>query len=207
MSPLVRNIPNMLTTLRLLLIPIFVALMVDPSPFMIQCAIGIFVFAAITDMVDGFIARLLGTVSDFGKLLDPLADKILVMAALVMLVGQRADSSGEPWVPAPMVVLILAREVWVTGLRGLAANRGLVVPAGNAGKVKTVLQMVAVVLLLMHLTPFPFDPFHWQLYCGEVGFYMLLISIVFSLYGAMEYTYIVFLEDRSAKGVGEPPQS
>src|SRR5262249_9731081 len=116
-SPFVQRLPNYLTFFRLALVPVFVVLMLEPSEYMVFLAIIVFVVAAITDYVDGIIARSFGAVSDFGKLLDPLVDKILVMAALVMLVAQRSDVDGTPWVPGWMVVLVMARELWVTGLR------------------------------------------------------------------------------------------
>lgn len=186
-----KDLPNWLTFVRIALIPIFVVLLVEPTKSMIYAAVAIFVFAALTDSVDGFLARRYGAVSDFGKLLDPLADKILVTAALVMLVSLRSDATGEPWVPGWMVVLVLAREIWVTGLRGIAASRGLIVPAASSGKWKSVLQMVAIVFLLLHdmrlrLFGLVFD-------CQLVGFNLLLISLAFSYWGASEYSYAILM--------------
>src|SRR5262245_55607250 len=126
-----QNIPNILTFLRLALIPLFVVLMIDPNPELTHAATLVFIIAAFTDYLDGVLARKFSAVSEFGKLADPLADKILVMAALVMLVAQRSDVYGEPWVPGWMVVLILAREIWVTGLRAVAASRGVIVAASG----------------------------------------------------------------------------
>ena len=147
---LMRHIPNLLTYLRLLLIPVFVLLLIDPSPGMVWAALVVFTIAALTDYFDGMVARRFQVVSDTGKLLDPLADKILVMAAFIMLVGLRADTDGNPWVPPWMVVMVLAREIWVTGLRGVAAARGTVVAAGGAGKWKTTFQMLSIAALLVH---------------------------------------------------------
>src|SRR5262245_57339044 len=138
---MVQRLPNWLTFLRLGLIPVFVFLMVEPSRWMVDLAMIVFIVAAFTDYIDGIIARRYGAVSDFGKLLDPLADKILVMAALVMLASQRSDTYGEPWVPGWMVVMVLAREIWVTGLRAVASARGVVVAASTTGKFKSGLQM------------------------------------------------------------------
>lgn len=184
-----RELPNYLTCLRLVLVPVFVVMMLDPSSLMVWLATGVFIFAAFTDYLDGIIARRFGGVSDVGKLLDPLADKLLVMSALVMLVAQRSDLSAEPWVPGWMVVMVLAREIWVTGLRGVAATKGLVVAAGNAGKVKSVLQMIAIVFLLMHHLRFSF--FGIPMTCQVVGLYMLLLSIMFSYYSAVDYSLSV----------------
>ncbi|RIL06154.1 MAG: CDP-diacylglycerol--glycerol-3-phosphate 3-phosphatidyltransferase [Proteobacteria bacterium] len=184
----VREIPNYLTYLRLILIPLFVWLMIEPSRSMVYWATAVFVIAAATDYLDGFVARKFGAVSEAGKLLDPLADKLLVMSALVMLVAQRSDLYGEPWVPGWMVVVILGREIWVTGLRAVAAAGGTIIAAGSAGKFKSFLQMLAIMLLLLHDLRFPFLG---TVTCQIVGLYMLLISIVFSVWGAMEYTTLV----------------
>ncbi|MBX7143828.1 MAG: CDP-diacylglycerol--glycerol-3-phosphate 3-phosphatidyltransferase [Oligoflexia bacterium] len=189
---MVRKIPNWLTLLRLGLIPLFVILLIDPSPFMLFMATAIFIFAALTDLVDGYLARRFGAESDLGKLLDPLADKILVLAALVMLVAQRSDFDGSPWVPGWLVVLVLAREVWVTGLRGIAASRGMVLAANSAGKLKSGFQMVAIVLLLLH--DFQFRFFGISIASQTIGVNLLLLSVVVSYWGALEYTSLVLSE-------------
>jgi len=185
-----KKIPNYLTVLRLVLIPLFVVLMVDLSPFIHALAVTIFIIAALTDYFDGVIARRFGAISDFGKLVDPLADKLLVMAALVMLLGQRDDLYGDPWVPPWMVFMVLAREMWVTGLRGVAAARGIVVAASSAGKVKNVMQMVAIVFLLAHFPKVTLLGF--MLTFQVIGLYLLLTSILISYWGAYEYTVQVF---------------
>ncbi|MDC0357406.1 CDP-diacylglycerol--glycerol-3-phosphate 3-phosphatidyltransferase [Oligoflexia bacterium] len=189
MANFIRHVPNILTFLRLGVIPIFVVLMINPSQSMIYVALGIFIFAALTDYVDGLVARKWEVVSDFGKLLDPLADKILVMAALVMLVAQRTDVLGEPWVPGWIVVVILAREIWVTGVRGFAAHKGVIVAAGQSGKLKSVLQMGAIAFLILHHHAFEVGGL--TITCGLIGMNLLLISIVFSYVSAVEYTYQV----------------
>lgn len=190
----VQAIPNLLTYLRLLLIPIFVYLLMDPTTLMIYVAIGIFVFASFTDYLDGYLARTFNAVSDTGKLLDPVADKILVMAALVMLVSMKTTEVGEPWVPAWMVILILAREIWITGLRSVAASRGLVIPAGSAGKWKSFLQMTAIVFLLLHQQPL-FEVGDSVVAARFIGEALLMLSILFSYWGGMEYTWQVFVEN------------
>lgn len=191
---ILKNIPNWLTYLRIALIPVFVALMDTSSGGVRIAATAVFVLAAITDYVDGYLARKFRATSDFGKLLDPLADKILVMTALVMLVGQRSDLDGDPWVPAWMVVLVLAREIWVTGLRGIAATQGKVVAASSAGKVKSGLQMIAITFLLLHEMPIAFIV--GRLLTAEIlGFNLLLLSLVFSYWGAYEYTVAILLGD------------
>ncbi len=197
----VKRIPNWLTYLRLALTPVFVLLMVEPSRWMVYAATTIFIIAAVTDLFDGFLARRFGAVSDAGKLLDPVADKILVMAALVMLVAQRSEVDGSPWVPAWMVVLVLAREIWVTGVRALAASKGVIVAAGTAGKIKSSFQMVAIVLLLLH--DYPLVVVGVSIPSQIVGLNALLLSIVLSYWGAIDYTLAVF----GGGAEGEPPSS
>lgn len=202
MDNILKNVPNWLTFLRLALIPLFAVLMDSSSAGIRAAAAVVFVLAAITDYVDGFLARRWGAVSDFGKLLDPLADKILVMTALVMLVGQRSDLTGQPWVPAWMVVLVLAREIWVTGLRAVAATRGRVVPANHSGKLKSGLQMVAIVFLLLHEMPVMY--FADKLITSEIlGSNILLVSLAASYWGAYEYTTEILLPEEESDG-GDP---
>jgi len=197
MSKLIRRLPNCLTFLRLALIPVFVVLLIEPTQATINAAIGIFIFAALTDYLDGWIARAYQAETDFGKLLDPLADKILVIAALVMLVSMRSELYAEPWVPGWMVVLVVAREIWVTGLRGVAAERGIIVAASAAGKVKSGLQMVAIVFLLLHDASFSF--WAYEITCQFVGVNFLFLSIIFSYWGAVDYTWAVFYEEKQTR--------
>lgn len=178
-------VPNILTISRLFAVPIFVLLLTNPSEQMIAWALGIFIFASITDYLDGWIARKFNAVTDSGKLLDPLADKILVMSALVMLVGLRSDVNAEPWVPAWMVVLILAREIWVTGLRAVAASKGQVMAAQSGGKWKSALQMFGIVALLIH---YPVTFGQIVVNFQAVGIILLAVSIVFSILSAWDYT-------------------
>lgn len=196
---MVRSLPNYLTLFRLALIPAFVALMIDPTETMIYLATLIFVIAAITDFIDGMIARRYGAVSDFGKLLDPLADKMLVSSALIMLVAQRTDEYGEPWVPGWLVVLIMLREIWITGLRAMAAGQGRIVSASNGGKLKSAFQMIAIVFLLLHNHSLQFlgvvVPFQF------IGFVLLSISLVFSYWAAGEYTYDILLGGVRGAGI------
>jgi CDP-diacylglycerol--glycerol-3-phosphate 3-phosphatidyltransferase len=190
---MVQRLPNWLTFLRLILIPFFVILMIDPTPGSITAATVIFIVAAITDYVDGIIARRYGAVSDFGKLLDPMADKILVMAALVMIASQK-------WVPGWMVVAVLAREIWVTGLRGVAASQGTVVAASGSGKFKSGLQMVAIVFLLQQGGGLQLAGH--MVTCHQFGIFLLLISLAFSYWGATEYTLHILYPAPAAPKVG-----
>ena len=139
------NVPNKLTLLRVLLIPLFViAMMVPMFAGQEWLALAIFVAAAVTDILDGQIARRCNLITDFGKFMDPLADKLLVCAALVCLV-----ELGR--VPGWMVIVIISREFAISGFRLIAANKGTVIAAGWLGKIKTVLQMVAIGMLIPNL--------------------------------------------------------
>ncbi len=185
------TLPNVLTVFRLCLVPVFVLLMIEPSESEQIAAAMIFALAAITDLLDGYLARQWDTVSDFGKLLDPVADKVLVMSALVMLVAQRSSTDGSSWVPAWLVVLILAREFWITGLRSFAASRGRVVPAGAGGKLKSVLQMFGIFLLLFTDLSFVAVGDNVWLSTYFWGMNLLILSVGISYYSAMEYSYAI----------------
>ena len=135
------NLPNKLTILRVVLIPFFVAALMLDFPFHIWAAIAFFSAAAITDWFDGRIARERGIVTNFGKFLDPLADKMLVMSALVCM-----TSIG--WCDPAAVIVILAREFMVSGLRLVTAGEGVVVAAGIWGKAKTAFTLFAVIAIM-----------------------------------------------------------
>lgn len=137
------NLANKLTLLRIFLVPIFVIFMIlDNNYYGVIIATVIFILASITDKVDGYIARSRNQITNFGKFMDPLADKLLVTAALISLVQIGV-------IPAWAVIIILSREFAVTGLRTLAAANGKIIAASNWGKLKTVFQMVAIILLLL----------------------------------------------------------
>ena len=138
------NLPNKLTLLRIILVPVFIVVLMTGHYYI---SAVIVVVASLTDMLDGKIARKYDLVTDFGKLMDPLADKLLVMSALICLV-QLGD------IPGWMAIVILGREFAITGLRTVAASSGVVIAAGWTGKIKTVLQMIAVVLILLRNWPF-----------------------------------------------------
>ncbi|MBQ3611179.1 MAG: CDP-diacylglycerol--glycerol-3-phosphate 3-phosphatidyltransferase [Firmicutes bacterium] len=148
------NLPNKLTMGRIFAIPVFIVVFL--MDYRIAAAV-IFILAAVTDMLDGHIARKHNLVTNFGKLMDPLADKLLVMSALICMV-EVGDVAG--W----MVVVILGREFIITGMRQVAAAQGIVIAAGTTGKIKTITQMIAIPLLILENWPFttlgipvPFD--------------------------------------------------
>jgi CDP-diacylglycerol--glycerol-3-phosphate 3-phosphatidyltransferase len=135
------NLPNTLTLLRILLVPVVVVALLDETPNGDTIAAGVFALAALTDGLDGWIARSRGSITTFGKLMDPLADKLLVTAALVSLVSL---GRLEAWI----AMVIIAREFAVTGLRSVAAEQGVVIQASWLGKLKTVLQIAAIIALI-----------------------------------------------------------
>ena len=139
------NLPNKLSMLRICMVPIFVIFALIDAQWAQIVALLLFCLASLTDMLDGQIARRRNLVTNFGKFIDPIADKLLVMSALVVLVGQNR-------MPSWICILMLAREFAISGFRLVAANSGRVIAAGWLGKVKTVTQMAAVILLLL-LTP------------------------------------------------------
>ena len=138
------NLPNKLTMGRIFAIPVFIVVFLMEYRY---AAAVIFILAALTDMLDGHIARKHNLVTNFGKLMDPLADKLLVMSALICL-AQVGDVAG--W----MVIVILGREFIITGMRQVAAAQGIVIAAGTTGKIKTITQMIAIPLLIMENWPF-----------------------------------------------------
>jgi len=139
------NLPNFITLTRILLIPVFVVLFVTPTEDRSLSAAAVFVIAAVTDLLDGYLARRNGQVTTLGKLLDPIADKLLVLSALILLVNLDRVS-------ALVAILIIAREVAVTGIRAIAAGEGMVIAAETTGKYKMALQVVAIVLLILEDT-------------------------------------------------------
>ena len=140
------NLPNKLTTFRVILIPFFVFFMLAPNMTGINnyIAVAIFIVASLTDLLDGKIARKYNLVTNFGKFMDPLADKLLVCSAMICLIqtGQLAA-----WI----VVIIIAREFIISGFRLIAAENGVVIAANYWGKFKTVSQMIMIILLLIDL--------------------------------------------------------
>ncbi|MDO4552772.1 MAG: CDP-diacylglycerol--glycerol-3-phosphate 3-phosphatidyltransferase [Bacillota bacterium] len=165
------NLPNKLTILRILMIPFFIVFLMMGFHYV---AAVIFVAAAATDALDGKIARKYNLITNFGKIMDPLADKLLVVSALICMVELG-------WIPGWMVIVILAREFIITGLRTVAAGEGLIIAAGKSGKFKTVLQMVAISVLL--LKDWPFSLFTEL----PVGMALLWAAVIMTVYSGVEY--------------------
>lgn len=142
-SSQILNLPNTLTMMRIAAIPLLAVLLLSPTKASGFWAAAVFALASITDWLDGYLARRMGIVTVFGKFLDPIADKLIVMAALVMILP-----FGR--VPAWMVLVILGREMIITGLRGIASSEGIVIQASDLGKFKTIFQIVAILGLILH---------------------------------------------------------
>ena len=152
------NWPNRLSVIRVLCIPVITALLYASAPWCAWAAAAVFLLACWTDYLDGHLARKNNWITDFGKFIDPVADKLLVLSTLIMLVHLQLF-------PAWLVILILARELSVDGLRLVAMTRGKVIAAGPLGKIKTVSQMVLITVLLVFRKPL-FS--HWFLMLGGI---------------------------------------
>jgi CDP-diacylglycerol--glycerol-3-phosphate 3-phosphatidyltransferase len=168
--------PNLLTLARICTVPLLVVLLLFPGPAASAAAAAVFFAATITDFLDGYIARNYGSGSTVGKFLDPLADKLVVTAALIMLAGMPR----VPHVPAWIVVVLVSREILVTGLRAIAAAEGQIIAAEELGKYKMVLQAIAVQGLLIHYTYFHIDFF-------AAGLFILWIALALSIWSGVEY--------------------
>lgn len=175
------QLPNLLTLLRIVAIPLVVYLLQDPGPLAGWQAMSVFLAASLTDFLDGWIARRYGLVTALGKLLDPLADKLLVVSALIMLgVMTRA-----PGIPGWLLVIIVGREFAVTGLRSIAAAEGIVLAAETTGKAKMLLQTVGVHFLIVHYVYLGIS-FH------EVGMPLLIAGTAVGLWSAVDYHLQLF---------------
>ena len=163
------NLANKITIIRILMIPVFLLFAVVEFPYHMTAAVAVFLAASLTDKLDGYIARKYNMITDFGKFMDPLADKLLVTAAFLVLIQLGRI---EAWI----VLKILAREFAVTGLRTLAAAQNIIIAASSYGKIKTVTQIIAIVILLMDNYPFSL----LNLPVDAVMTYAALISTVIS---------------------------
>ncbi len=145
------NLPNKLTLTRIIMIPFFVAIFfIDAIPYNYAISAGIFALAALTDFLDGYIARKYNLVTNLGKFLDPIADKVLVASAfIIMLVTLPDGSQIMPFYASIGVAIILARELAISGFRMVAANKGAVLAADWSGKIKTFVQDICIVVLLV----------------------------------------------------------
>lgn len=176
-----KNLPNLLTFARVLMIPAVLVLLAQGNPRDCLWAALVYAAAAITDALDGWIARRQGLVSVLGKFLDPLADKLIVASTLVWLVPMGR-------IPAWAVVLLLCREITITALRSIASAEGIIIAAGDGGKAKTALQMVGIICLILG---YPYRV-HLGVDFGvvdlvHVGRMLVYLSLVFSITSAVKY--------------------
>jgi CDP-diacylglycerol--glycerol-3-phosphate 3-phosphatidyltransferase len=180
------NLPNKITLFRIFVVPLIIVFLIKPSPFYSLLAAILFGLAAATDWLDGHLARTTGQVTTLGKFLDPIADKILILSALVPLVALDR-------VPAWLATILIGREIAVGGLRAIAASDGLIIPAGKMGKYKTGFEIAAMEFLMLN----------WDLKFIEfqtVGIICLLIALVFSVSAAVDYFYI-YWRAKSRNGI------
>lgn len=181
-SPIL-NIPNILTMLRIAAIPLMAFLLMSPTKSAGFWAAALFSLASITDWLDGYLARRMGIVTVFGKFLDPIADKLIVMAAMIMILP-----FGR--VPAWMVLVILGREIIITGLRGIASSEGIVIQASDLGKYKTIFQLTAIIGLLLHYDYnwfFGIDHPLLQVNMHNVGMFFLWVAFILTVWSGIDY--------------------
>ena len=183
------NLANKLTVIRIFLVPIFlIFIAVQGIPYGTFIATFIFILASLTDKLDGYIARSRNQITNFGKFMDPLADKLLVTSALISLVELQM-------VPSWAAIVIIAREFAVSGLRTIAASEGKVIAASWWGKIKTVIQIIAIVLLLLqfnittssYLTNLVESSSVWNWFFMNVPSWILNISVVITLISGWDY--------------------
>ncbi|MGI6428178.1 MAG: CDP-diacylglycerol--glycerol-3-phosphate 3-phosphatidyltransferase [Syntrophomonadaceae bacterium] len=182
------NLPNSLTIMRIILIPIFVVVILVRIPYGDYIAALIFSVAALTDSLDGYLARKRREVTTLGTILDPLADKLLVTAALICLVELAR-------IPGWTVIVILGREFAVTGLRAIKAEQGIVIPASWMGKVKTISQIVAILLVIL-------DTSFQQLFAFPIGLWMLYLAVLITVVSGIDYFYRLKISEPSDGNFG-----
>ncbi|MDD2272528.1 MAG: CDP-diacylglycerol--glycerol-3-phosphate 3-phosphatidyltransferase [Desulfuromonadaceae bacterium] len=179
----IMNLPNILTMMRIATIPLLAALLMSPSRSAGFWAAALFAIASITDWLDGYLARRMGIVTVFGKFLDPIADKLIVMAVLIMILPFDR-------VPAWMVLIILGREIIITGLRGIASTEGIVIQASDLGKFKTIFQLVALIGLTLHYNYSWFFGIPHPLLTVDmhnVGMFFLWIATILTIWSGIDY--------------------
>jgi len=170
------NLANKLTIFRIFLVPVFMMFLLNKIPYGVSIAAGVFIIAAITDTLDGYIARKRNEITNFGKFMDPLADKLLVSAALISLVQMGKLSA---WI----VVVIIAREFTISILRAVAAAEGIVIAASWWGKAKTITQIIAIIAILLDNFPFKYINFPFDMI-------MMWISVIFTIASGIDYIII-----------------
>lgn len=175
------NVPNTLTIIRVILVPfVVVLLLVQPFEYSNYVALGIFALACLTDMLDGMIARKYNLITNFGKFMDPLADKLLVCSCMICF-------TANAYLPAWVTIVIIAREFIISGFRLIASDKGVVIAAGKLGKIKTVTQMIMLILLILD---FPKSFFYMDL---NVALVFIIVEKIFIYLSAL-FTVISLIE-------------
>lgn len=169
------NLPNKITMARIIMIPFFIIALLVNFPYHEPIAVVIFIVASASDAVDGYLARSRNLITDFGKFMDPLADKLLTCSAFICLVELQM-------IPSWVVIIIIAREFAITGLRTLAASDGIVIAASKWGKAKTISQMIAIIALL--LVNWPVMAFPALLMFGNI---MVYVALLLTLISGIDY--------------------
>lgn len=172
------NLANKISILRILMAPLVVILLYFPGRITCLLAALVFILGALTDWVDGYIARRSNMVTSMGKFLDPLADKLLICSVLIMFVML-------DWAPAWVVIVIVCRELMVTGLRALAIDEGIVLAADRFGKAKTVLQIAAIIPITLHYPVFGFE-------IAPIGLALLYAAMLVAIYSGCNYCIYVY---------------
>jgi CDP-diacylglycerol--glycerol-3-phosphate 3-phosphatidyltransferase len=172
------NLPNVLTLARIGVVPVLVLMLYFPGPGMCLAAMLVFILASVTDIADGLLARQMGLVTNLGKFLDPLADKLLIGSVIIMLVYLG-------WVEAWVAVLIIGREMAVTGLRAVASDQGIVIAADKFGKLKTIIQTLALCPLILHFPVWGMDP-------QPFGSMLLYVALGLTVGSGANYMYGFF---------------
>lgn len=177
------NLPNKLTITRLVLIPVFVAVFfITAIPYRFVISAAIFGIAAFTDFLDGKIARKYNLVTDLGKFLDPIADKVLVLTAFIIMLVGNGENAIFPWYCSIGVAIILARELIVSGFRMIAASKGKVLAADWSGKIKTTVQDICIVVLLVGAE---FTPESYSV-INTIGLILFGIAVLLTVYSGIE---------------------
>ncbi len=179
------NLPNSLTLLRIGMAPVLVVMLLSPEETLSVVSAVVFALVCLTDWLDGYIARKNGITTSLGKFLDPLADKLLITTAFIMLIPLGR-------IPAWVVAIIMSREMAVTGLRAIASNMGVVISASNLGKYKTIAQIISLVPLIIHYRFLSID-FH------AVGILLLVPAFLLTLWSGIDY-FVRFFRHNTLEG-------
>ena len=172
------NLPNKLTLLRIFIVPLLIVFLITPSTLSSFMAALIFLLASFTDWLDGHLARSTNQITTLGKILDPIADKLLVCSTLIPLVALGR-------VPSWIAVVIIGRELAITGLRSIVSLQGIVVPAGTLGKLKMGFEIVGIFFLILNLDA-------WIFHFRTVGLIFLVLGMVFGVISGIDYFVKIF---------------